>query len=197
MKVGDLQRHLADLKRMLEAAGVKGPVLTDLEAISNGLQPFHQTPLKDFADFLVRAEQYRAGGEVPSKSARGGKPKEPKPASTRDKAPAPNAEALAQEVKQLYDQAATDAVTQEMIEAAMGRVGKLKKDGLLTVAAAVDLKMQKGATMPKIVAAIRQRLVDRKGSFQRAGLLDRDTDPSPAMGAVPAEPLVGTGASAS
>ena len=61
----------------------------------------------------------------------------------------------------------------------------------------VDLKIQKGATMPKIVAAIRQRLVDRKGSFQRAGLLDREPGPSPTLGAVPAERLVGTDASAS
>src|ERR1700722_18332811 len=63
MKVADLQQHLADLGRLLEAA--KAPnVVADLAAIREGLAPFREYSLKDFASFLPRAEAF-SRGEVP------------------------------------------------------------------------------------------------------------------------------------
>jgi hypothetical protein len=194
MKVADLQQHLADLKKLLSSAGVNKTILGDLEDIHAGLQPFQETSLKDFANFLQRAEQYRAGGEVPIKPPSGRKRKDPKP--VKDKTPAPDATALAREVRQLYDQAATPAVSLAMIEDAMVRIGGLSKDGLVIVAKAVDLKISGSATKPKIVDTIRRHLVDRKGSFQRAGLLDREPDSSTTTGTPTGEvPLTAAGTS--
>jgi hypothetical protein len=195
MKVADLQQHLLDLRRLLDAAGGSKTVVNDLDAIQRGLQPFRDAALKDFADFLVRAETYRAGGEVPLKQPPAKKTKEPKSVTPKVKAPAPDADALAREVRQLYDQAASAAVTQELIEEAMGRVGKLTKPGLLVVAAGIELKMGSSTAKDKVIAAIRQRLVDRKGSYQRAGLLDRETGAPPDGHSAAADRLVGAGAS--
>ena len=173
MKVAELQQHLADLARFLDSAGVKKEIVTDLQAIRDGMAPFRNLPLKGFAEFLLRAEAYRSGGEVPTKKA-GGKTASAKSAT---KAPAPDVQALAQAVKQLYDQATAPATTEESIDAVLVRLQPVDKKGLLTVAEGIELKGISAKTKPAILAAIRQRIVDRKGSFQRVGLLDR---PAPA-----------------
>jgi hypothetical protein len=176
MKVVDLQLHLDELKRLLEAAGTKGAILTDLSAIGGGLAPFRQHSLKEFADFLLRAEEFDRTGVVTVKPVKGKKPgtKEAKP-----KEPPPDASSLAQESKRLYEQAIDPAVTVETVDALVARVGKLKKPGLVSVATALELKIGSKMTMPAILEAIRQRILNRKGSWQRTGLLDRPTSPNP------------------
>jgi hypothetical protein len=183
MKVADLQQHLADLKGLLERAGVRGAVLTDLDAIGKGLAPFRERPLREFADFLVRAEAY-SRGEVPPQAPKG---RGRSPAAGKDKAPAPDAAALAQEARRLYDQATDPAVTTEVVRGLAARLGKLTADGLRTVAEAVELKVAKSAKKAAILEGIERRILDRKGSWERAGLLDRPTT----LGPPAAEPARG------
>ena len=172
MKVADLQQHLADLGRLLEASGAK-TVAADLAAIRDGLGPFRELPLKGFAEFLARAEAY-SRGEVPLAPPKGGRSSGSKPASSRAaKTPAPDVGILAREVRELYDRVADPAVTAEQIDALAGRLGGLTKDGLVAVAEVIDLKGMKAKTKPDILGAIRQRFHARKGATQRAGLLDR------------------------
>jgi hypothetical protein len=187
MRVADLQRHLADLARLLESAGVKKEVVGDLNAIRDGLAPFLDLPLRGFADFLTRAEAYRRGGEVPVAA----------PKTTARKAggraaaagPAVDVQAVARQVRQLYDQAADLSTTEAGIDAVLARLEPLDKKGLVAVADAIELKGVGSKTKPQIVAAIRQRIVARKGSSQRVGLLDRPV-PAPAglPGPSPAPP---------
>src|SRR4051812_26068752 len=93
MKVSDLQQHLADLGRLLEASGAKA-VVADLAAIRDGLAPFRELPLKGFADFLERAEAYRRGGEVPVKPPKGGGGGKKITGAPAAKLPAPNVAVL-------------------------------------------------------------------------------------------------------
>jgi hypothetical protein len=184
MNVANLQRHLADLKTLLEESGVKGAVLTDLGAIVEALKPFQSHPLKDFADFLVRAEAF-SRGEVPVTPPKG--QRAVKPSTTKAKEAAPDVSSLTHEAKRLWDQAAEPSVTVEMIESLAGRLAKLSKPGLETVAGALELKLAKSASKPAILQAIKSRILDRKGSHQRAQLLDRPTT----LSHTPAEMQVG------
>src|SRR5262249_52341953 len=115
MKVGDLQQHLADLGRLLEASGAKA-VAADLAAIRDGLAPFRELPLKGFAEFLVRAEAY-SRGDVPAKPPKGGRTGAKSAGKSTVKAPPPDAGALAREARELYDRVADPAVTAAQIDA--------------------------------------------------------------------------------
>jgi hypothetical protein len=47
-------------------------------------------------------------------------------------------------------------------------VGGLKKDALIKVAAAIELKLAESKPAAQIISAVRQRIVARKGAAQRA-----------------------------
>jgi hypothetical protein len=82
---------------------------------------------------------------------------------------------------------ADPAVTGEQIDALVGRLGGLTKDGLVTVADAIDLKGMKAKKKDDILGAMRQRFHARKGATQRAGLIDRPA----AAGSTSHEPAYG------
>lgn len=183
MKVADLQQHIADLARLLESAGVKGEPIKDLNAIRDGLVPFRDAPLKVFADFLIRAEAYRSGGEVPLTPPKGGKKAAAKTtAKTTTKPTPPNVPALAAEVKRVYDHAADPATTETVIDAILARLEPVDKKGLVIIAEAIELKGVGSKAKAAIITAIRQRITARKGSSQRVGILDR---PTPSSASVP------------
>ncbi len=178
MNVANLRQYLADLKRMLDVAGVKGPIIEDLAAIDAGLKPFEAHSLKDFADFLVRAEAF-SRGEVPVKPLKGQRRTVSSPSTSKPKTANADLASLAQEAKRIYDQAPSESLTVEMIDALADRLKPLTTADLTTVAATLNLKVARSATKGKIVDAIRKWILDRKGSAQRAGLLDRPTMPRP------------------
>jgi hypothetical protein len=165
MIVGDLQQHLTHMCAWLLAAGIKGNPQPDLKAIIDGLTPFREYKLTDFAAFLIKAETYVRTGELPVKGS-------PRRAARQPKAPPEDASQLGQEALHLYQQAADAAVTREHIDAFVGRIGKLTKDGLLNIAGALEIKLPKSATKGKILDKIQKRILDRKAIFQRTGLIN-------------------------
>jgi hypothetical protein len=173
MNVGDLQQHLVHMSSWLAAAGVKGTPQPDLKAMVEGLTPFRDHSLKDFAAFLIKAETFVRTGELPVKGGarRSASPRKPK-------APPPDAAQLSQEALHLYQQAADSAVTKEHIDLLLGRVGQLTKDGLLGIAGALEIKLAKSATKSKILQEIQKRIFDRKAIYQRAGLINLNEETS-------------------
>lgn len=167
MNVADLRQHLADLGKLMASSGAK-PVAADLAAICDGLAPFEWVSLKDFAAFLVRADAYSRGEVpvVPPKKAR-------KVAGPTQVAPDVDVEAICREMRDLYDRAADPTTTAAIVDGTIGKLNGLKKDDLIQVAAAIELKVAKSKKAGDIIAAIRQRVIARKGATQRAGLLDR------------------------
>jgi nucleoid DNA-binding protein len=167
MNVRELRQHLVDLGKVLSSAKASASVVGDLESICAGLAPFEKCTLKDFAAFLIQAEGY-SRGEVPVKGvAKDAKEKPPKTEI--------DADALMMEIKLLYDNAASPSTSQEQIDAALGKVSKLKKNAVIAVAEKLDLKVPKSKSSTDIVVMIRQRIFARKGSATRAELIDRPT----------------------
>ncbi len=177
MKVADLHKHLDDLGRFLKEAGASAAIVNDLKAIGEGLKPFADQPLKAFADFLVRAEAYAREGIVST-----GKGTKKPGARNASKTPSADCEALAREVRDLYDRAANPAVTVELIDALQGKLAGLTKDNVVLIADTIDLKGMKSKSKNDIVGTIVQRIKARKGATQRAGLIDRIPSGGAAVG---------------
>src|SRR5689334_5257294 len=104
MTVADLQRHLSDLARFLEAAGVKKDVPADLLAIQDALGAFRDVPLKTFAEFLKRAEAY-SRGEVPVTAQKGRRTKQATP-----KPPPADPNDVARRLRAFYDGVADPSI---------------------------------------------------------------------------------------
>jgi hypothetical protein len=67
MNVSELQQFIRSLHAPLSAAGAPRKITDDLERIVAGLEPFRDRPLAEFADFLVRAEEYHRTGVIPGR----------------------------------------------------------------------------------------------------------------------------------
>jgi hypothetical protein len=133
MKVSDLQAYLENLGHCLSASGAK-QVAIDLAAVSVGLKPFRDLPLKGFADFLVRAEAY-SRGEVPL----AGKPARSAGTRAGRGKVAVDVDELARSIRDLWDRVADPAVRAEQIEGALRPLPGLNKNALLEVAEAIEL----------------------------------------------------------
>ncbi len=180
MNVANLQAYLANLGSCLLASGAK-TAAADLEAISEGLQPFRDQPLKGFADFLLRAEAY-SRGEVPltGKGGRASGGAKRAPASSRPAAT--DVGQVSKAVHDLYERMSDPHVTPEQVEAVLRPLDSLKKEDLLVVAKGIDLTVPKSKTKDQIIDGIRQRLAARQASAQRAGLIDRPASATPKPG---------------
>jgi len=165
MNVSGLQQHLADLARLLEASGAK-PIAADLTSISEGLAPFKDAPLKEFADFLGRAVAFTRGEtpDVPlSKPKGGGK-------TPAKKAPAVDHDALARELHGLYERAASPDVTTDQIAGLIARLAPLSVPKLTTLGQQIGITAKK-KTKQDLIDAIQQRILTRKGSALRSAMI--------------------------
>jgi hypothetical protein len=158
--VAELQALLSDLGKFLRASQ-SAKVAAELEYISAKLTPFHGYNLKAFADFLEQAEAYSRGALAPK--AKGG-------AAKKTKADPAAVERACQQVLELYSRAIDASVTPEQIEAG---VQALKELGA-SKARLDELSRQMGYTqkfksIPEVLKAIRQKIVGRKGAFDRPG----------------------------
>jgi hypothetical protein len=171
VKVAELQQHLTDLARFLKATG-GSKVGDELAAAAKGLEPFRNATIKEFADFLARAEGYRARDEVPLTPPQGARTGA-KSAGSKPRPTDPDVAAVAAETKKLFDCAADPSVTVEQIETLAQRLNELKKPGLLTVAEAIGLKGMGSKNKGPIIESIRQRLLGVKGAAIRSKLTGR------------------------
>ncbi len=177
MTVADLQRVLQQVGRMVEAAGAKAGASAELDGFAAALDRFKERPLKGFAELVGRMDE---SGAVAPKS---GKTK-----AAPARVPAADPQALAGEVRLLYDRAADPATTEAEVTALSERLGGLTIPGLKQVAAAIGFTVpSKLKTKVDIVGGIRHRIMDRRGASIRSQLGDRPsgvpTDPArPATG---------------
>jgi hypothetical protein len=66
MKVSVLQQFLRNLIAPLEAGAASAPTLAGLQRACQGLEPFKDKDIADFAEFLTRAAAYERDGKWPS-----------------------------------------------------------------------------------------------------------------------------------
>jgi hypothetical protein len=166
MKVADLQQYFTDLAKLLHATDGKKSS-AELSKIAEGLQPFRDYDLTNFANFLTRAEDYSRTGLVPVIP--------PKPGS-RSKPPAkPSVDlgALQAEVAHLHGTASSPDVTFESIEALRPKLDQLKKPGVLSVVESIGLVGMKSKSKADIINAIVARIKSIKQSSIRTSIIDR------------------------
>lgn len=156
MTVAELQLLLSDMSKFLRAAEA-AKVARELEYIGVKLTPFKEYKLKTFADFLEKCEAASRGVPAP-KSPRGGK-KKSDPAAL---------EQAIQRVMHVYDRAIDPSVTIEQIESTVQALQDL--DPKQTTLDELVKNMgftQKFRPKAKAFQAIRQKIMGRKGAFDR------------------------------
>jgi hypothetical protein len=155
--VAELQLLLSDLGKFLRASAAATPA-GELEYLSGKLQPFQGYKLRAFADFLEQAEATVRGAPV-AKGKAGGK---------KGKADPVAVEQACQRALELYGRAIDPSVTLEQIEAAVQSLGDLDppKARLDELARQMGYS-QKFKGKPDVLKAIRQKIVGRKGAFDR------------------------------
>ena len=158
MTVAELQLHLSDLGKFLRASGATA-VAGELDYISGKLTPFREYKLKPFADFLEKAEAYSRGALAPK--AKGG-------GARKGKADPAAVEQAFHRVLELYGKAIDPAVTLEQIESAVGTLQELDapKARLDELARQLGYS-QKFKAKADVLKAVRQKIVGRKGAFER------------------------------
>ena len=158
MTVAELQLLLSDLSKFLrasEAAKVAG----EIEYISVRLAPFREYKLKAFADFLEQAETYSRGALAPKEKASRAKKAKADPAAI---------EQACQRTLDLYGRAIDPSVTLEQIEATVKELQVLDvpKNRLDDLARQMGYS-QKFRSKADVLKAIRQKIIGRKGAFER------------------------------
>lgn len=157
MTVAELQLLLSDLSKFLRASE-SAKVAGELEYISAKLQPFKGYRLRAFADFLDQAEAYSRGALAP-KGKGGGKKGQADPAAV---------EQACQRILELHGKAIDPSVTVEQIETAIKTLQDLDppKARLDEMARQMGYS-QKFKSKADVIKAIRQKVIARKGAFER------------------------------
>jgi hypothetical protein len=156
--VAELQLLLSDLAKFLRASeGAK--VAGELEYIAARLGPFREYKLKGFADFLEQAEAYSRGALAPKAKAGAAKKGKADPAAIDE---------ACHGILELYNKAIDPSVTVEYIEAAVFGLQKLDppKARLAEMARQLGYS-QRFKSEADVIKAIRQKIIGRKGAFER------------------------------
>ena len=158
MTVAELQLLLSDLGKFLRASE-SAKVAGELEYISTKLAPFRDYKLKAFADFLEKAEALSRGAAAPTKAKGGAKTGKADPAAV---------EQACQRVLEVYGKAIDPSVTVEHIEATVQALQALDpaKARLDQLAQQMGYA-QKFKAKTDVLKAIRQKIIGRKGAFDR------------------------------
>ena len=160
MRVAELRSYLQALIPPLEASGARREIVDDLHRASDGLKPFAEHTIKDFAAFLARAEEYARTGVLPVQARPA-----PKPRAASRKAPALTLDDASALVDSLYNRATSDELTHELIAAEVKRLDKLTAKDLSEVARRFELVP--GRTKKATLDAILEKISRRKTTHAR------------------------------
>ena len=168
MMVSLVQQHFLDLTRLLAGAEAK-KVVAEFERIAAGLEPFRDKSIAEFADFLVKAEEYHRTGILPiGKQAK---------APAKPKAPKVDMAAVIAGLKLCDEQASHGKLNADELQGFMTMANALTVAQLKTVAADLGLPLAKSATKPKIVDSIRKSIEERHGSALRTQMIHPPAEP--------------------
>lgn len=155
MKLAELQSLVRNLAQALKAGAASQKIISDLDAIARGLEPFRDWPLAQFSDFLTKAEEYNRTGIIPlSGKTSAKKPTEPIDVSS-----------YVQQIKDLYERSIDPNLTFQQLDAEIAKLEKkLSKEEsveLVRLLGRGSFRLKKEA-----LAEIKRWIHDRKGSFQ-------------------------------
>jgi hypothetical protein len=163
------------LVQPVRAAGAGDKVCGELQRAAECLEPFKETTLVEFNDFLVKAHEAVRTGQWPKPGKRRS-PRDPNAAN----GPALTVEQAAQRVMALVERVNDPDLQDATIDSELEAVGTLGKPDLLKVTQEVGMSLPSRTTREEIMQALRRRIRDRDGSFQQGS---PRTGPTPARAA--------------
>jgi hypothetical protein len=166
LNVSTLQQHLGDLARLLRSAQ-SAKFAGELEAVVSAFEPFRNLALNDFTAFLLRADEFARTGKVTVKAPKGRSPRAP----AAPKAPKASPHQMIETTKRLFDRAGSASVSDSELEQLVNQLATLNKDGVMQVAAAIDLSLKKSTNKPTCIEEIRRRILERQGSKLRSQMI--------------------------
>lgn len=129
MQVSDLQLYLSNLATALKV-GKATSVHNDLVRVAEGLNPFSELSVAQFADFLRKAEEFDRTGMVSAKA---------KGASSRAAVDVEAVNKFAQETLSLLERVIDASVTYKDISAHVKKIGRLKAGEIKQVAREIGI----------------------------------------------------------
>jgi hypothetical protein len=166
MNVDALSNFFNRAADLMEAAGAKGTP-DEVREMARTLGVFGELSLKQFAEFLVKAEAF-SRGDLESVFP---KPKEKKPRTPKTPKAAPDPEKVpnaTRTLQTLYERALDPSVTEASVSNAIEPMEDFKLDELKRIAVDCGFK-QKFANKKAVLDALRKWILGRKGAFHRAG----------------------------
>jgi hypothetical protein len=173
MKVANLQLFLRTLAEPLAASGAK-QIAGELERACASLEPFREYSIKDFADFLAKAEEYSRTGVLSAQ----GKRKEGAAKVIHSQ----RILELAQQINALCEQAVDGDVELTDVEEELKQLDKAL-NAQEVIALAQEVGAGKHKSKKAALQGIRLMIKDRKRSFERT-----ESATSEEEAAVPGEP---------
>jgi hypothetical protein len=185
MKVAELQSFLRQIVPFTQAAGASAKVTEDLDRVGEGLEPFKEQSLGEFADFLRMADEYVRNGTLPAsakssrrRSSSNGEPQTPKL----------SLEAAAQTFMSLYEQGADPALDDEVIDAEISKFYDLSISQLKSLGEQVDHPVPTNLRKkPEIIALFKRMIKEHRESPERGGSPEREEERMPDMTPVAAD----------
>jgi len=160
MTVDALRQYFRNLSGVLQNGKVGMEVINDLAAIDRGLTPFASLPLKEFAVFLEKAQDYDPKAVIGKKVAGTTTPRATKATVDID--------GIAATIKHLYDNSTRPDVTIESINEALKVLDNLTGSNLKIVAKAIKAdKGLSGKSVPEIREIVKDAVRGMWGSAQR------------------------------
>jgi hypothetical protein len=179
LKVADLQQLIQGLIQPVRVAGASEKVCGELQRAAECLEPFKNSTVAEFNDFLVKAEECVRTDKWPAPGKRSSSRK------SGSGEPAMSVEQAAQRLMGLLERANDSGMDEAAIEAELAGLESLQKPDLLKAAQEVGMSIASRNSKQEIVAEIRRRVQERKGSFERSAT---PAGSVPSLNAQPAEP---------
>lgn len=162
MKVADLQQFVRSLSSPLQAAGASQKVMTELERAALALEPFANSSIGDFAQFLEMADRYVKTGTLPAKA-----PKAARAASPRAKKPKLTVDDAIDLIHSLYARAIEPDMDYTRIDSEFAPIRNMTVKDMIQVANALEISLPARAKKDDVCKKLLLKVQERKENFDR------------------------------
>jgi hypothetical protein len=183
LRVADLQHMIQGLIHPVKLAGASEKVCGELQRAAECLEPFKNSTVAEFNDFLVKAQECVRTGSWPEPGRRSS------PRRGSD-GPTITVEQAAQKVMDLQVRANDTTLDPAIIETELQPLESLQKPDLLRVAQEVGMSMASRTSKQEILQSLRRRIQEGRGAGEPmpAGASEQRR---PVLNADPAQPRAG------
>ena len=162
MKVADLQQFVRSLAQPLQAAGASQKVMTELDRAVAALEPFANSSIGDFAQFLEMADQYVKTGTLPAKAS-----KSTRAATPRAKKPKLSVDDAVKLMRTLYEKAIEPEMDYTQIDNEFAPIRNMTVKDMTQIANALEISLPARAKKDDVCKKLLLKVQERKENFDR------------------------------